>query len=383
MSRIRAAIAEMEQQRIGAVANLALGNPDVIPLWFGESDLVTPDFIRQAAKDALDAGHTFYVNKRGIPPLRQSIIGYLRRVHDVELAPERLTVTGSGMTAIMIAVESLIGQGDNAVLISPIWPNIFYAVRTMGGESRYVRLRQTAMGWKLDLDRLFAACDERTRAIFIASPSNPTGWLMREDEQQAVLDFARRRGIWIIADEVYHRLVYDRPVAPSFLSIAQPDDPVFVVNSFSKSWAMTGWRLGWLVHPPALGDRMGDLSGINNTGATTFVQHAGVAAIEQGEAFIAQMVERCRRGRDLVHQRLAGMSRVTMNRPEAAFYAFFKVDGVTDDLTFAQNLVRTARVGLAPGSAFGPDNAGYFRLCFASAEARLSEALDRLAPALS
>jgi len=269
------------------------------------------------------------------------------------------------------------------VLISPIWPNIFYAVRTMGGESRHVRLQQTAMGWKLDLDRLFAACDARTRAIFIASPSNPTGWLMSEDEQRAVLDFARRRGIWIIADEVYHRLVYDRPVAPSFLNLALPDDPVFVVNSFSKSWAMTGWRLGWLIHPPALGDRMGDLSGINNTGATTFVQHAGVCAIEQGEAFIAEMVERCRRGRDLVHQRLAGLPRVAISRPAAAFYAYFKVDGVSDDLGFAQDLVRTARVGLAPGSAFGPDNAGYFRLCFASAEARLSEALDRLVPALS
>ena len=378
MSRIRTAIATMENQRIGEVARLGLGDPNVIPLWFGESDLVTPAFIRDAAKRALDDGRTFYVNKRGIPELRQAIQDYLRQVYGIALDPERLTVTGSGMTAIMIAVETLIDNGDNVVSVSPVWPNISYAVETMGGQFRHVRLRQDADRWRLDLDRLFDACDERTKAFFISSPGNPTGWLMEPEEQQAVLEFARKRGIWIIADEVYHRIVYDRPVAPSFLQIAEPEDQVYAVHSFSKTWAMTGWRLGFLVHPADLGDRMGDLSGINNTGATSFVQHAGVAAIRDGEPFVAEMVERCRRGRDLIWQQLGSMPRVRMSRPEAAFYAFFAVDGVADDLEFARRMVREAGGGVAPGTAFGRGNEGYLRLCFASSEARLSEAMDRM-----
>jgi aspartate/methionine/tyrosine aminotransferase len=248
----------------------------------------------------------------------------------------------------------------------------------MGGESRYVRLDSTETGWQLDLDKLFDACDERTKAIFIASPSNPTGWLMEPEQQQEVLDFCRKRGLWIIADEVYHRIVYDRPVAPSFLSIAEPDDALYVIHSMSKAWCMTGWRCGWMVHPAELGDKMGDLSGINNTGATSFVQHAAAVALRDGEDFVAQGVERCRRGRDIVHQRLGGHHRITLAAPKAAFYAFPEIAGLTDDLEFAKLLVREHRVGVAPGSAFGPGNEGFLRLCFAKSEAQLSEAMDRI-----
>ena len=381
--QVRSAISGMENQRIGEVSRLAIGAPDIIPLWFGEPDLGTPGFVRDAAIAAIDAGHTRYVNKRGVPPLRDAIRDYSLAQWGVDLPLERLTVTGSGMTAIMIAVETLVGEGDNVAMISPVWPNIFYAVRTMGGESRHVRLELVEGQWRLDLDRLFAACDARTRAIFISSPSNPTGWMLTAEERRAILDFARERGIWIISDEVYHRIVYDRPVAESFLQIAEPEDPLFVVHSFSKSWAMTGWRLGWLVHPAGLGDKMGDLSGINNTGATAFVQHAGVAAIRQGEEFVAGLVERCRRGRDLVYQRLASMPRIATSRPDGAFYSFLRVDGIADDLAFAKRLILEHRVGLAPGTAFGPGNEGWLRLCFASAEDRLSIALDRLEAALA
>ena len=380
---VRSAVSGMENQRIGEVSRLAIGAPDIIPLWFGEPDLDTPGFVRDAAIAALDAGHTRYVNKRGVPPLRDAIHDYTLAQWGVDLPLERLTVTGSGMTAIMIAVETLVGDGDNVVMISPVWPNIFYAVRTMGGESRHVRLELKDGVWRLDLDRLFAACDARTKALFISSPSNPTGWMLSGEERRAILDFARERGIWIISDEVYHRIVYDRPVAESFLQIAEPEDPLFVVHSFSKSWAMTGWRLGWLVHPAWLGDKMGDLSGINNTGATAFVQHAGVAAIRQGEAFVGELVARCRRGRDLVYQRLASMPRIATSRPDGAFYSFMRVDGVADDLAFAKRLILEHRVGLAPGSAFGPGNDGWLRLCFASSEEKLSIALDRLEAALA
>ena len=383
MPTVRTAISEMQTQRIGEVSRIAIGDPDVIPLWFGEPDLDTPAFIRQAAIDSLQSGQTRYVNKRGIPELRQNILDYTQAHFGVELDPERITVTGSGMTAIMIATETLVNNGDNVVLVSPIWPNIFYCVQTMGGESRHVRLDLTEAGWQLDLDRLFDACDERTKAMFIASPSNPTGWLMEPEQQQEVLDFCRKRGIWIIADEVYHRIVYDRPVAPSFLSIAAPDDALYVVHSMSKAWAMTGWRCGWLVHPAELGDRMGDLSGINNTGATTFVQHAAAVALRDGEDFVREMVDRCRRGRDLVHQRLGGLERINLAAPKAAFYAFPKVRGLDDDLEFAKRLVREYQVGLAPGSAFGPGNEGFLRLCFAKSEAQLSAAMDRIEAGLN
>ncbi|MDP6706736.1 MAG: pyridoxal phosphate-dependent aminotransferase [Alphaproteobacteria bacterium] len=383
MTPIRRAIADMPPQRIGAVSKLAVGDPDIIPLWFGESDLPTPDFIGEAAIQAIRDGHTRYVHKRGILPLREAIRDYMEAQWAIPLDLERVTVTGSGMTAIMIAVEFLVDNGDNVVMPSPVWPNIFYAVETMGGECRHVRLADGPDGWRLDLEQLFAACDERTKALFIASPSNPTGWMMTTDEQRAVLAFCRERGIWIIADEVYHRIVYDRAVSPSFLEVAEPEDALFVVHSFSKSWAMTGWRLGWIVHPAALGDRFGDLSGINNTGATSFVQHAGITAIREGDDFVAEMVDYCRRGRDFIFQRLAGIDRVRISRPEAAFYAFFSIDGLEDDLKFAQDLVLQSRVGLAPGTAFGPGNEGYLRLCFASAEDKLSEALDRMEQAFS
>lgn len=378
MPTIRRAIAEMENQRIGEVSRIAIGDPDIVPLWFGEPDLDTPEFIRNAAIEALNSGHTRYVNKRGVPPLRQAIHKYLTGLYGIDLDMERITVTGSGMTAIMIAVETLVDNGDNVVMISPIWPNIFYCAQTMGGESRHVRLHQHESAWKLDLDELFDACDERTKAIFIASPSNPSGWLMTVDEQKAVLDFCRQRGIWIIADEVYHRFTYDRPYAPSFLQIAEPDDSLYVVHSMSKAWAMTGWRCGWIIHPAELGDRMGDLSGINNTGSTAFVQQAAATALNEGEDFVQFMVDRCRRGRDIVQQRLGGMPNLRMAPIEAAFYAFVAIDGVDDDLELAKKLVRQFKVGVAPGTAFGPGNEGYLRLCFAQSEATLAEGLGRL-----
>jgi aspartate aminotransferase len=384
MPELRPVIAKMQNQRISEVTRLGIEDPDVIPLWFGESDLVTPDFIQRAAKEALAAGQTFYVHRRGIRALRDAVQGYLERLYPVGLDIDRITITGSGMTAIMVALECLVDNGDNVVIVSPIWPNIFYAVETMGGQCRHVRLDLTDAGWQLDLDRLFSACDRRTRAVFVASPGNPTGWIMDRGQQLALLEFVRERGIWIIADEVYHRLVFDgHDPTPSFLEISDPEDALFLVQSFSKSWAMTGWRLGWLVHPASIADRVGDLSAINNTGATTFVQHAGVVAIREGEPFIASMVDYCRRGRDIAYAALSAMDRVRLALPEAAFYAFFAVEGLDDDLEFAKRLVRSARVGLAPGSAFGPGNEGHLRLCFARREDRLVEALTRLGQALS
>ncbi len=392
-SPIRSAITNLEPNGIGAVAMLGLGEPDVIALWFGETDLVTPAFIRDAAKQALDEGRTFYTNARGIPPLRDAIRDFHRRTTGADVALERITVPGAAMLAVIIALQSVIETGDNIVAISPVWPNIFQAAQICGAEVRFARLDEEwnspAPRWRLDLDKLFAACDARTRAFFIASPGNPTGWVMTGDEQRAVLDFARKRGIAIISDEVYGTLTFDGSThSPSFLTIAEPDDAVFVINSFSKPWAMTGWRIGWLVHPAHLDLQMWMMSAANNTGATTFAQWGALAALSpQGDAFRSEMMELCRTGRDVVRKFLAAQNRIRWIEPEGAFYGFLHVEGMTNSLGFASDLVRKARVGVAPGSAFGPPDDtrsdSFIRICFAQNAERVATGLERLGKAVA
>ncbi len=379
---IRARIAGLEPQRIVEVSTLGHGDSRVVPLWFGEGDLATPDFISEAAAAALRAGETFYTPKRGIPELREAIAAYMSDLYRVEIGAERVTVTPGGMSAIMLVEQMLVDPGDNVVVVSPVWPNAFAVPQILGGEARPVALDRGDNGWSLDLDRLFGAVDGRTRAIFVNSPNNPTGWVMPREQQAALLDFARRRGVWIIADEVYGRIVYDGRAAPSFLEIAAPDDPVLAVNSFSKSWAMTGWRIGWLTTPAAVGDPIAELVEYNTSGTTSFAQHGALAAVRGGEAFVAEFVARCRTGRDLVCGRLARHPRIRLVSPEAAFYAFFAVEGMADSVALARRLVLEAGVGLAPGAAFGPGGEGSLRLCFASAPDRLETALDRLEAAL-
>ena len=380
---IRPAIAALPASKIGEVAAVGFGDPAIVPLWFGEGDLPTPSFIGDAAIAALRDGQTFYTHKRGIPELRQAIAEYLTRLHEKPVATGRVAVTSAGMSAIMLACQILVEPGDNVVIVSPVWPNINASVEALGGEARAVPLTATPEGgWRLDIERVTGACDERTRAIFVNSPSNPTGWMWSRQEAEALLAFARQRGIWLMSDEVYERIVYDRPVALSLLDIADPADRIIVINSFSKSWAMTGWRLGWMVTSEALHPVLDKLIEFNTSGAPTFLQPAAVAALRDGEDFVAGMVERCRAGRDIVMAGLAGFARVRAVRPDGAFYAFFRVDGMTDSLEFAKDLVRRCKVGLAPGAAFGPAGEGYLRLCFASSPERLAEALERLKPAL-
>jgi len=375
---IRDRVANIPSSRIADVASLGRDNPDVIPLWFGEGDLTTPEFISEAAIKALKAGHTFYTWQRGIPELRQAIAEYTTRLYGNTCKADRITVTSSGMQAIALSCQSIMDPGDNAVVVSPVWPNIVSAVEVMGAEVRQVPLQFENERWSLDLDKVFAACDERTKVIFVNSPSNPTGWMMKSDEQLAVLEFCRKKHIWLMADEVYARLVYDGEVAPSFLHHARPDDPLLVMQSFSKPWAMTGWRLGWLTSPHEFGEMLAKVIQFNISGSPAFLQHGALAAIKDGEPFVKHMVDRCRAGREQVIQRLAAHPKVKVQRPEAAFYAFFSVEGMKDSFDFASRLVLDAKVGVAPGVAFGEGGEGYLRACFASAPERLSRAMDRI-----
>lgn len=378
-------ILDLPGSRIRVVARASADIPDIIKLWFGEGDEPTPDFVRKGAIAALEQGETFYAPNRGIAPLMQAIEAYLKRAYGVQVSTDdRVVVTASGMNAIMLAVQCLIEPGDSAVVIGPLWPNGRAAIKAMGGEPRDVFLQMQEDGrWKLDLQQLFDACDATTRMILINSPGNPTGWVATEAELKAILDFARERGIWILSDEVYGRLVYNGARhAPSYYTLAGPEDPVVIVNSFSKSWSMTGWRLGWIVAPPRLCAAIEKMTEFNISHPTTFVQWGGATALNEGDGYIAGLVERYGRAADMVYQALAPLPRVRLAKPEGAFYAFFALDGLKDSVEFCIDIARKARVGLAPGIAFGSAGEGRIRLCYAASLPKLSEALERLVPHL-
>jgi len=383
MAPIRRSILDLPASRIRQVTLAGRGIDDLIALWFGEGDDVTPAFIRDAAAAALHRGETFYGPNRGIPELRDAVQRYLRRVYQAEVDLDRIVVSASGMNALMIAIQCLVGHGDSAVVIGPVWPNAENAIAAMGAEVRRVDLRVQPDGaWQLDLDRLVDACDATTRLIVVNSPSNPTGWMASEAELRGILAHARERGIWILSDEVYGRIVYGARHAPSFVTLAAPDDPVVVVNSFSKSWSMTGWRLGWIVAPSELTVAIEKMTEFNISHPTTFAQWGGVAALDHGDDYVDGLVRRYAEAAELVYARLSPLPRVRLPRPRSAFYAFFGVDGVTDSFGYAVELMHRAKVGLAPGVAFGPSGEGHLRLCFAASLPKLSQALDRLVPAL-
>ncbi|MFQ6017758.1 MAG: pyridoxal phosphate-dependent aminotransferase [Kiloniellaceae bacterium] len=387
---LRPEIERLETSMIAQVFELGFGRENVIPLWVGEGDLPTPAFICEAATRAMAEGKTFYTRKRGIPELCQAIADYTNRLYATQVEAERVTVTSSGMNGIMVILQAIVAPGDNVAVVTPVWPNIMSAIEIVGGIVKPVQLDALPEGgFRLDLDRLTRAVDERTRAVFIASPGNPTGWVMEPEEQRVVLDLCRARALWMMADEVYARFLYDggtgecAPTAPSFLELAEPDDALVVINSFSKAWAMTGWRVGWLTTPSALVETLDRLIEFNTSGAPHFLQYACVTAIEDGEPFVHAMVERCRRGGELVFQRLSALPRVRIARPQGSFYAFFAIEGLEDSLGFAKRLLEETGVGLAPGAAFGPGGEGHLRLCFASSGERLAEAMDRLGPVLA
>jgi aspartate/methionine/tyrosine aminotransferase len=379
---IRDLILNLPSSEIRDVSEIAADVDGLIALWFGESDEPTPAFIKQAAIDSLARDETFYTSNSGVAPLRQAIMAYMARVYGGAFERDRITVTASGMHAIAIATQALIDPGDNAVVVGPVWPNVRETVHIMGGTVRDIYLQPGNDGWRLDLDAVIDRCDGATKLIFINSPGNPTGWMMTTDEQRSLLDFCRGHGIWIVCDDVYARVVYDRDHAQSFIELAEPEDRVLAINSFSKSWSMTGWRLGWITAPVELVEILAKITEFNIAGPTTFVQHAGITALTDGDDYVAQLVAKLKRRRDLICQGLAGFGRVTLSAPDAAFYAFFHVDGLDNSFDFAVKLAREARVGLAPGSAFGPAGQGHLRLCFASSDGMLEEALNRLRPFL-
>ncbi|MFH1804715.1 MAG: pyridoxal phosphate-dependent aminotransferase [Pseudomonadota bacterium] len=365
---------------IREIAHLGMGRDGVVPLWFGEPDQPTPDFIRKAAMIALEAGDTFYQPNRGIGPLRNALAVYGNGLYGTALTGDNMTVTVSGLNAIMIALQAVLKAGDRMVTTAPIWPNIVAIPQVLGAQVTSVPLRAGDQGWHLDIDEFKAACTPDTKAILINSPNNPTGWVMPPDDQKKLVDFAAERGIWLIADEVYARLIYNgQDAAPSFVPFIHEDARIMVINSFSKSWAMTGWRLGWITAPASIGGEIEKLMEFNVSCPAGFIQKAGVVALRDGESFVASSRQRYSRARVALIDRLRDMNRIHLPGGDGAFYAFFRVDGVDDTVSFAKNLLLSEGIGLAPGEAFGPDGAGYIRACYAVSEDRIHQAMDGLA----
>jgi len=378
MGFIRADIASLPQSGIARVAVSRLGDPKVIPLWFGEGDMVTPRFIRDAAKTALDDGETFYSYTRGTTELRDAIQTYLGNLYGVDIHPDRISVPGSSMLCVTIAAQMALTQGDHALAVSPHWPNIEYAMRITGADFGIVRQRQTAQGWELTAAEIIAAVQPNTRCIFVNTPCNPTGWVMPAEEQQQLLEYCRQQQILLIADEVYHRMAYGMEHSPSFLQLAREDDPLFVIYGLSKSWAMTGWRLGWVVAPPALQAQWQIMSENFNTGATVFAQRAAATALLQGEPLVADLRDHYAQGRDIVMQALGSHPRISLSQPEGAFYVFPHIEGLQSSMDFALDLLAEEDVGVAPGYTFGEGNEQHIRICFARSHEQLREGLSRL-----
>ena len=378
-SRARA----LEASKIREVAELGMKKDGVLPLWFGEGAWPTNPLIVDAAIASLKAGNHMYQPNNGMMALRQAICTYSNELLGSRLKPAQVTVTPSGMQGLMLTAEFLVTPGDRVIAVEPGWPNIIGAFKATGAEIASVAIVPKGGHWALDVEELIAALTPGTKAVVINSPNNPTGWTMSAEEQRLVLEHCRRHGIWIVADDVYSRLYRHGRHAPSFLSIAETEDQLISVNSFSKCWSMTGWRLGWIVAPAVFEGKLGQLTEFNTSCTAGFVQEAGIAALRGGEEEIASLLSKIQAGYEITAERLNTFSRVEFIEPDGAFYCFFRVDGLTDSFAAAGEILEQTKVGLAPGVAFGPQGEGYLRLCYAQPADVLEEAFVRLEPFLS
>jgi len=381
---MRTAILNLQGSKIREVANVGMGRAGVLPFWFGESDEVTPEVIRAAAVASLQAGETFYAHNMGLPELREALAGYTTGLHG-PVAAERIAVTSGGVNALMLAMQVLVDAGDEVVVLTPVWPNLTGQPQIMGAQGRCVALEPQADGaWTLNLSRLLAAITPRTRLLVLNAPNNPTGWTLSREEQQAILAHCRTTGTWTLADEVYERLYYRDDTAsgaaPSFLDIAAPDDRLVVVQSFSKAFLMTGWRLGWMVMPPEMAAQMGKVIEFNTSCAPVFVQRGALAALQHMNEITPRIVAHMRACRDALVPALQALPGVHTSSAPGGMYAFVRIDGQADSLALAKRLVLEAGIGLAPGVAFSAEGEGWLRWCFASRDvARLRLGVQRLA----
>ncbi len=383
MSRLAGSVEQVPRSRIRELAEIAMSMDGVLRLYFGESNLPTPQYIKNAAVRAMEEGFTFYTENAGLPSTRRALADYYRRMQQVELDPAgEIVVTASGVQALNVCIRCTLDPGDEALILTPCWPNGSSIVTMANAVVHQVPHPLCGERYRVDFDRLEAAMTPRTRLLVYTSPSNPLGWVATIEEQQALLDFARRHGLWLVADEVYDRLYFagahlGEPV-PSILRLATREDAVAVVHSFSKSYCMTGWRLGYLIARRDMAEKATQLNEFIVSHAPTFTQKAGETALADGEGELVRMLERLKSNRDLCLQAFQGMSGITVPKPDGAFYLFPRIDGLTDSFAFCKRLLEETRVGLAPGVAFGAGGEGSIRICYAAEPAILEPAMERL-----
>jgi aspartate aminotransferase len=379
----RPEVRNLRMSRIREVANAGMGRDDILTFWFGESDRPTPEFIRRAAADDLLAGRTYYTHNLGRADVRDSLSAYLTRLHGAPIARDRLAITSAGVSALMLAAQLVVSPGDRVVVGGPIWPNVPEIPKILSGRVEVVPLEAAQGRWRMDLDRLLAALTPDTKALFLNSPNNPTGWMLPAEDRAAILERCRKYGVWLVCDDVYERLAFDAPTAPSFLPLVTPQDRVIGTNSFSKAWRMTGWRLGWMVVPPTLMDGLGVLIEYNTSCAPDFVQSGAKAALDHGEPEVAALKAELSAAHDQVLGALRAMPGVEAPSPDGGLYAFFRVAGCTDSMALCKALIAEVGLGLAPGSAFGPEGEGWLRWCFAARPEKNAAGLERLATYLN
>jgi aspartate/methionine/tyrosine aminotransferase len=382
MSRLASSVLQVPHSRIRELAEIAMSMDGVLRLYFGESNLPTPEYIKQAAVSAMHDGFTFYTENAGLPSTRRALADYYRRLQSVELDPAtEIVITASGVQALNVGIRCTLDPGDEAIILTPSWPNGSSIVTMANAVVHQIAHPLCGERYRVDFDALEAAVTPRTRLLVYTSPSNPLGWVATLEEQQALLAFARRHSLWLIADEVYDRLYYagsslGEPV-PSILKLATRDDAVAVVHSFSKSYCMTGWRLGYLIARRDLAAKATQLNEFIVSHAPTFTQKAGEVALAQGEQELLRMLQRLKENRDLCLQALNGMSGLTVPKPDGAFYLFPRIEGLTDSFAFCRRLLEETRVGLAPGVAFGAGGEGSVRICYAAERSILEPAMER------
>jgi hypothetical protein len=383
MPSLAHSVENVPHSRIRELAEVAMSMDGVLRLYFGESNLPTPDYIKDAAVQALADGYTFYTENAGLPSLRRAIARHYRKWHGVELDSEsEIVITASGVQALNVSLRAMVDPGDEALVLTPAWPNGSSIIAMANAVARQIPHPLCGDRYRIDFDALEAAAGPRTRLVLYTSPSNPLGWVATEEEQQRLLDFCRARGLWLVADEVYDRLYYageslGGPV-PSILRKATREDAVAVVHSFSKSYCMTGWRVGWLIARRDLGLKATQLNEFIISHAPTFAQKAAETALEYGEAELGRMLERLKENRDFCLAALHEMAGVTVPAPDGAFYLFPKIEGLTDSFEFCRRLLMETKVGLAPGVAFGAGGEGSVRICYAADRSILEPAMERL-----
>ena len=376
---LASSVFQVKPSQIRELADVAFTMEGVLRLQFGESDMPTPDFIKEAASRALAEGYTFYTENSGLPGLREALAEKYQELHQVRLDPaSEILVTASGVQALNLSIRCLLNPGDEALLLTPNWPNAAAIVSLFSGHPREVPFLRREGRYVPDFDALESALTPRTRVVIYSSPSNPLGWVASPKDQRRLLDFCRRNGLWLLADEVYERIYYQGEAAPSILRIADRDDAVVVVQSFSKSYCMTGWRLGWVVSRRDFISKGAQINEFIVSHAASMIQRAGELALRRRDDGIPEMVEKLRKRNDYCFQALASLDSVSVLKPAGAFYVFPAVQGLEDSFAFALALLRRSKVAVAPGVAFGRGGGGSFRICTAPGFSVLEPAMERI-----